>query len=364
MKIILNSFYSDFNYGAVLQASSLNYYLLSLGHDAMFLKRAKPLKKQIFRSWKSPRSIFRNILILPNYLKMLSRAKKTEDFINKYQRHTNEGLPTCIYINDADIFITGSDQVWNVQNGLDPQFFLQYVKKSNAKLISYAASFGTDTIPQEYEEQVKKELQRFNMISVREKTAADIVEGLVSFRPNVVCDPVFLHDASFWKNAVSEYKKRPTRYIFVYGIRKDEHLEHCVEIVKQELGVPVVQALPGFNLWAVNSCDVKLHDLAPDEFIDLIMNADAICTNSFHGMCFSLLLNKPFFATKSTLGRGTRQINLLETFDELQRMIDKQENPLSKEKVKTLLYVDSKKWEQNCKDMCFCGRDFLAKALK
>lgn len=51
-----------------------------------------------------------------------------------------------------DLFISGSDQVWNMKlNREDYNYFLKFVK-DDSKKIAYAASFGYSVIPNEYEE--------------------------------------------------------------------------------------------------------------------------------------------------------------------------------------------------------------------
>ena len=147
MRVSISTFYSDFNYGALLQATALCRFLCEqLGCDARLLNHSAPIHRQIFRSWTHPKSFARNLLILPHWASMRRRAAKTKAFMEKHQRWTEPvhfGMP----LPPADVYISGSDQVWNVEKGINPLFFLSSVDPTVSRLVSYAASFGTERIP-------------------------------------------------------------------------------------------------------------------------------------------------------------------------------------------------------------------------
>ena len=208
MKIGITTFYCDFNYGALLQATALSQLLLKRGHDAKIIHRSPLIHDQIFRSWKRPATCARNLLLLPNYRKMKKRADRTQQFLDRYQRYTPH------YSSDSDlqtrwpemdVYISGSDQVWNVQSGIDQIFFLAPADPSKSKLISYAASFGAESIPEEREQALAAAIKRFHHVSVREESGSRIVESLTGNVPEVVCDPVFLHDCEFYHGISAPY---------------------------------------------------------------------------------------------------------------------------------------------------------------
>ena len=160
---------------------------------------------------------------------MRRRAAKTKAFMEKHQRWTEPvhfGMP----LPPADVYISGSDQVWNVEKGINPLFFLSSVDPTVSRLVSYAASFGTERIPPDRRDEVAELLRRFHFISVRETSGADIVESLLGERPPVVCDPVFLRSADDWRAMAERCSRRAcfqNGYVLVYAIRKDEILERC-----------------------------------------------------------------------------------------------------------------------------------------
>ena len=364
MRIAISTFYSDFNYGALLQATALCCFLRdALGHDARLLQHAAPLDQRIFRSWKKPRSYVRNLLILPHMMSMKSRARKTEAFMEAHQ-HWTEPVQSNGSLPHADAYVAGSDQVWNVEQSVDPLFFLKNANPAVSRLVSYAASFGTELIPEMRTSEVARLLKRFHSISVREESGADIVESLLGVRPPVVCDPVFLLSAERWRTmAVSQNNVYDGRYILVYAIRKDENLERCTALVKSQTGLPVLQLLPGFNLWALRCADRRRHDAGPGEFLDLVDHADFVCTNSFHCGAFSLLFGKPFLMTPSTLGRSTRLTHLLRLFQEENRYYEQADASKEYFELSGAAQPDKARWQAHCAELRAEGMTYLQRSL-
>lgn len=330
MKIGITTFYCDFNYGAVLQATALVQALLARGHDARIIHRSPLIRNQILRSWKRPATCVRNLLLLSNYGEMARRAARTQAFLDSHQRYTDHYVSDAVLLANwpmMDAYIAGSDQVWNVQSCFDPVFFLASADPEKAKMISYAASFGSETIPEERKKEVASAIKRFHHVSVREESGARLVESLTGTAPVVVCDPVFLHDSEFYRNISLPYLPIPAEgYILVYAIRKNDDLERAVSEAKKRYKVPVVQLLSGLSHRAVKSADIKIHDAGPAEFLSLLENAQCVCTNSFHGTSFSLIYGRPFVSTGALLGRNTRLIHLLDAFGEQRRLVSSNSN--------------------------------------
>lgn len=366
MRVSISTFYSDFNYGALLQATALCRFLCDeLGCDARLLNHSAPIEHQVLRSWSSPRNVARNLLIVPHLASMRRRATKTHSFMAAHQRWT-EPLRPGTPLPPSDVYIAGSDQVWNVERGINPLFFLEGADPSVSKLVSYAASFGTESIPEQCRNNVAALLGRFHSISVREASGADIVESLLGRRPPVVCDPVFLRPAAAWRS-MSERSPRRDRcksgFVLVYAIRKDENLERCTDFVKKTTGLPVVQLLPGFDLWALRCSDFRWHDSGPGEFLDLVDRADFVCTNSFHCGAFSLIFGKPFLMTPSTLGRSTRLANLLRQFGETDRFFDQASASDTTIDFARLSHPDMNRWNERIDELRAEGCSYLRRSL-
>ena len=201
---IITYWSSSDNYGQQLQCFALQKYLKGLGHDAYLIKympiSSVPLWRRIVRSIK--------------YHLLVSSEQKENDKKNAEISSTNELLnakrnfvgfrnnyidSTDIVYNSihelranppkADVYICGSDQVWN--NRLEDEntagWFLDFGSPKTRRL-SYAASIGRDIDSKEYES-FSKYLKRFDAISVREQKANDLCHHLGFEKSIVSIDP-------------------------------------------------------------------------------------------------------------------------------------------------------------------------------
>ena len=74
---------------------------------------------------------------------------------------------------NADKYIVGSDQLWNSDSlcGNDLAFYLDFVE-DNSKKYSYSTSVGKKIIDKNNYDILKEHLNKFNLLSVREKSTA------------------------------------------------------------------------------------------------------------------------------------------------------------------------------------------------
>lgn len=307
-----------YNTGASLQAYALYSYLKSLGHEVKIIDY-KPiyLQKYSFRKVPNPRfdkPVLKQlylVLKLPERIKgHLSKSKKAFDnFTNKYLEVTEK---TYYKYEDlkknppqADLYIAGSDQIWNTlfQNGKDPSFYLQFAPKGTTKA-SYAASFATETVVDEYKNKVKNWISSLDCISVREKSGLDILGNFGITRGRLVLDPVFLLSSDEWKKLVG---KRPVKekYIFIYDFDQNEKIAKFARKLAEKKHWKVISFLD--NPWA----DQTFQEEGPEMFLSLIEHAEYIVSNSFHATVFSLIFNKPFAVFDRNEHINTRMNDLM-----------------------------------------------------
>lgn len=242
------------------------------------------------------------------------RKQNFESFTSKNIKETSfqisdENIPIDLS-SKYDYFVTGSDQVWNpfFRHGSSIDFIAFAPIK---KRIAYAPSFGVEEIPEEYKAKYKVWLSEMEKISVREGAGAKIIKELTEKTVPVVLDPTLLLTKEKWLSvAKKSYNKTKNRYLLTYflgGIPR-EHKKQINNIARVN------------NLEIVNLGDVKdltAYQAGPSEFIDYIMSASVFCTDSFHGVIFSILFSTPFivFKRKTNLPSMYSRIDtLLETF--------------------------------------------------
>lgn len=202
-------------------------------------------------------------------------------------------------VNDADIFITGSDQIWNPYcYGYNPFMFLEFVN-GRKKCIAYSSSISRPNFPPEVEERAKTALQKFEHIAVREQSSVKLLNKLLG-RDNIrlVVDPTYLLSAKEWidfgERANIEFTI-PQKYIFCYfiGNRHKEYMD-MVEDVKRKTGINDVITIDCTNCKVNYGNGILYKDGGPYEFVYLLSQASFICMDSFHATIFSIKFRKNF----------------------------------------------------------------------
>ena len=179
------------NFGTTLQAFALNEKLKSLGFDVLFFTQYdnKTFVKRILSFFGYP--ILRNRAF---YKKVCpNNGYKLYDFI-----HGNFNIVSPIFkpdfirlVSSTDVFISGSDQIWNVRHKYDPFMFLDFV--GNKKWVAYVSSIGISSILEEYRNDMKRLLLKFTHVGVREEAAIDIPTNLTGRNDIVqILDHTFL----------------------------------------------------------------------------------------------------------------------------------------------------------------------------
>ncbi|MCO5385777.1 MAG: polysaccharide pyruvyl transferase family protein [Desulfosporosinus sp.] len=187
----------------------------------------------------------------------------------------------------ADVYMVGSDQVWNVTFpcGQDDAYYLNYI--DSPYKMSYASSLGREfTATQLYD--LKEKIQSLSYISVREKISSSQL-STVGVNAKNVLDPVFLISKDQY---LQDLTPPPCKdYLLVYAINEDKLLDSVAQRIALERKLKIV-LIGGFAKKI--KCDAFYRSAGPKEFLSLIANADFILTSSFHGTAFSLVFNKQF----------------------------------------------------------------------
>lgn len=301
---------STYNYGATLQAFALQDYIENIGYSCDVIDHM---------GWTGHRTISlkkfskETILAIP-YKRSLERGYGNfEKFYEEYMHMTRRYSSISeLYFNppESDLFITGSDQVWNPRDFRN-EFYLDFAPEGTKK-ISYAASIGISDIPEEKKTDIKKFLNDFDAISVRENNGKEQLKSLTDKPISVNCDPVFLLNEEKWASIATENKQIKDDYILCYLIYKPEWFNEWARAVKKTTGLKIV--FVGLQGYRRVFCDYFVRDAGPREFVGLIKNAKYVVTSSFHGTVFSIIFGKPFVAIPDP-PRPDRIHNLLGDFN-------------------------------------------------
>ncbi len=331
---ILTFHWAD-DYGAMLQAYALKQYLQKSSGERVEIIPYAPVKLT-GRYWFCPivacekdgkqkySFVFyrfkRNCSFLPGFLK---RRRNMRVFRHRYLT----GKPAKrradrLSLEKYSCTFVGSDQVWNpeITVGLDDAYLGNVKRKGACKLISYAASLGGNQIPEKYLSGFEKAVNKnFAAVSLREKSAVPFVESILQRKVADVLDPTLLLAKKEWEKMAKLPRERG--YILFLVTEYNEDMVRCLHEFSTGLQRRVIQLSmpwPGENeSWI----DIKVEG-GPSEFIGYFQNADYVVTNSFHGMVFSVLLEKQFLIFSHS-NKNARIESFLEKLDLRMRLIEK-----------------------------------------
>jgi len=343
-KIGLLSVYNH-NYGSILQVYALQNVLINMGFDVkVILYQKTNIFKQAIRLFYVPllKSIVKNkykifyCKLFKNkfYLEVLvPREQEFTRFVAKNIRFSRiyRGRAGLIEANnDFDVFVLGSDQVWNPMN-LGSDYFTMTFIKMDKKKITYAPSFGVAVIPAHQRKKTTEYLQRIDYISVREITRQNIVKELTGRNVPIVVDPTILLSRNVWDKERGEplFKEK---YIMCYFISTIPSHREFAKKLAEKTGLKIV-TIPYVDEYT--KVDEKFGDIVPKagplQFVNLISNAEYVCTDSFHGTIFSILYGRTFFTFRRYAedvkdSTNSRLSSILHLLGLEQRMFDSADN--------------------------------------
>jgi hypothetical protein len=325
MKIGILTYQRAHNYGALLQAYALRTYLKKFSFDVEYIDYWPKYHSDAYRIFSVEnlrnhsflgqiKFILLFILSLP---RVLNRKKGFNNFI-RYKLELERApryLVSKDILEDFDIVIYGSDQIWRYQNlplfkGFDYSYFGEYPINVKKK-IAYAASMGEINIIDSEQSLIIKNISQFNSISVRENNLKSYLEN-IGIKSTLVLDPVFLLSKIEWLSL--ECKKahnKKNRYILFYHLMYSREAIEFVNKLSESTGLKVIEIQGEVKPLLIGNR--FLQTLPPEEFITLVNNAEYVVSTSFHGVAFSLIFQKQFYALgmKGNLDRVLSLLNLL-----------------------------------------------------
>ena len=308
-KILLVTLYGNFNYGNVLQRYALTNILEGLGFTVEHLcEKYEPtltIKERIIR--KSKRIVKRILALagVEKYRKFFQEEKRRERFREFQDKFTDkklfmtyrEILNSSLY-KDYTFAVTGSDQVWHNWSRTAEElerYYLSFMPRE--KRVNYAPSFGFAEFSQEDYELHKKGLLGFERLSCREEEMIDMIRKATGQEAQLVLDPTLLLTPEQWRKVAGRPPYDvPEHYVLVYFL--GELTPEYSQVIQQ-----AANGLPIINTYDINDPEHYIYT-NPGEFVYLIEHADFVCTNSFHGVAFSINFGKNFLFLNNTERRG------------------------------------------------------------
>lgn len=306
------------NYGSLLQSIATIKIIERLGHKCEIINYIRnderglnaittPLKDK--KEW-SGNIIKRIAYILLRYPEEFVAESKFDKMRSKYLKLTER----CTNISElsklnADIFMTGSDQVWGpTLNGkFDEAYFLSFVK--GAKKTAYAASFGRTEFTDKTKNEYKKLLSKYDAIAVREDSAVQLLMDMDVNCIGQVLDPTLLLTGEEWEKYVDDNNKIKGEYVLVYQLHNNPVLSDYAIKFAKSYNLPLYRVSPTFHQFRRGGKFLYLPDLG--HFLSYIKNCKYFITDSFHGTAFALNFNKQFFEILPNNKTGSRNQSIL-----------------------------------------------------
>lgn len=328
-KTAIVSCYFQHNYGSMLQAYATQMALDKLGYENETIdisgfnreiKRAK-MKYFIKASFTSDillskfgmaKNVFKKKLFNNDYSKLSKvRDRKFDDFSKKYFR-LSEQFSSKAELGKAcpkkySSVLAGSDQLWLPGNIAADYYTLNFVPEG-VNTIAYATSFGQSSLPKDSMKKAAVFLKKIRHIGVREESGQRLVKDIVGRDVPVVCDPTLLFTGEEWMSIQEEKSIVEGKYIFCYFLGNNPPHRNFAKRLREVTGYKIIALihLDEFIKSDEGYADETPYDINPADFLNLIRNAEFVCTDSFHCTVFSILYCRKFF-TFRRYERKTRQ---------------------------------------------------------
>lgn len=324
MKVSLITRHAAINYGSLLQAIATQRSIKSLGHECAVVDYVRAdediwsIEKTLLESkpeWNS--RVLKRLLYLvmrqpPSVIAGKHFEEERKCFLSLTRRYSSYD-DLVADPPAADVYMTGSDQVWGpVAGGVyDPAYMLGFVPEG-ARRVAYSASFGKNVLDAGSEPIMRQRLASYDAITVREDIAVDRLSewGIPSVQ---ALDPTLLLSADEWRAFAEESGASSgiggAPYALIYQIHNDPLLSSYAQRAATHLGLPLVRVSANLHQ-IIRSGKLRYLPSAKD-FVGLIANASCLITDSFHGTAFAINLNVPFVEVLPNTGTTGRAVSLL-----------------------------------------------------
>lgn len=287
-KINLLTIHWGMCYGAVMQTYGTCKLLEEAGHDVRVINIIHPKVKYKYRNPK------KWIRLVREFQFWVFKKKYFSPLTKKVYSISESPLPK------ADITIVGSDQVWNktITGAFENTYYLDFVP-SNQKRIALSSSFGISAWnePDEYTRKISELFDRFDAISIREKSGVQIMKDIFNKEAVHLLDP----SLGYGKFDGFVKRKKEINSIFTFLLNPSQETKTCINKMAFDIGTP---------LYSPNVFE-KIFKTGPCDWLENIYNSKYVITDSFHGTALSILYHKPFFVFCANEKKFTRIESLL-----------------------------------------------------
>ncbi|MBR5920579.1 MAG: polysaccharide pyruvyl transferase family protein [Bacteroidales bacterium] len=338
------------NYGGLLQNYALQRILRDFGHEPTTLdwtwERDSEVRRLIDNAktriiWKLGRGRGRKLKrYKPSEKEYATIGRNTIRFIKKHISKTepvttSSGFRHLLEEGGYEALISGSDQVWRPKYSapLLPDMFLRFANNKEVYRIAYAASFGTDEweFSPKMTEDCALLAKQYDHISVREDSGVALCREHLGVEATHVLDPTLLLQKKDYVKLITEANETTSSgTLFYYVLDPSEEKTAFVMKAADEMNLKAFKVMPCCQRsdWTKARIKHQIEDCvypAVTQWLRGFMDAEMTIVDSFHGMVFSIIFNKPFWAIGNKSRGLSRFDSLLKLFGLEDRLIDSSE---------------------------------------
>lgn len=320
MKIGIITMHNVVHHGSVLQSYATQLLFETLGHDATIIDYKYPNRWQE----EHGRYIYKPSLKtrIARWIGLKAKHRKRNKilhFMSKYYRLTRK-YSDIDELNanppSFDIYVTGSDQVWNPRfTCADPAYFFTF-EPDGSNIMSFSSSFACNSLNDDVAKIYKGYLSRYKFISVRENQGAKIVQKLLGKTPPVTLDPTLMIEASQWNKFVKPTPQKG-KYIFMYmldyAFDPKPYIFELAKYFSEKFDKPIIS-----NSEIPAEYEIRYsvrQNVGIEDFLSLISNSFMVITSSFHGVAFSVNFGIPIIGVVKSDADDDRLSSLLQNLE-------------------------------------------------
>lgn len=320
------------NYGALLTAYAIQSLINKLDYNPLLIDN----------------SYRHNNLISENFAKNFEqRYLKTSNKVFLYNDFNNLN-------KKSNIFITGSDQILRPIAARERlSQYLQDFVSVDSKKITMAASFAVDkkTLLEETDfqilEKMKTSLKSFDFVSVREKSGVEICKDLFDIDAEWIIDPVFIMNKFNYDELIKNSTKDFSNKIVSYILDPNKRYNKAYKYLEKKYNRKILKT--------------AYSNISVENWLASIKNCEFLITDSFHGMCFAIIFNKPFICITNQKRGATRFESILEMLNIENQCINDINEIYEKD---CIFKIDYEKVNRRIAEEAQRGLDFLKKTLE
>lgn len=334
MKIGIVTWTTYYNYGTALQNVALQYTLRKYTDNVATIS-----DRDIILSGSAKKSLFKRIYnrlhaesklgisgVIKKYTNRDKQNSLDDGFRKFYQSRINlDSRDVEEIYGDYDVVVCGSDQIWAPYSHVTPLYYSHFfLSNFNSKKVAYAPSIGALANDQNVFNLVSPWLKEFRGISCREAAGAKFLSDALNRQVPVVADPTLLLTEQEWKSLFNLRKDDCEPYVLCYLLTYNKAY---LKLIKQYALVNNMRLKVIVTDPRLISSKYECLYPTPEEFLNLIYNAEKVFTDSFHGSIFSIQFKRDFttfkrFVDNKFNNQNERIRSLFDRLGILQRFVD------------------------------------------